>query len=100
MSDDNNDALVYVLRKTTGINYSVRTILDFLLNRCGNNDQAKLMLLCWFKHNNWRLSFDPPPVNAPPTVGIAYRAAVDEHGSVKAAIAALRAEAVRCIKTN
>jgi hypothetical protein len=77
------------------------TIIDALLEPCSNDDEAKLMLLCWFKHNNWRLSLDPAlPVNAPPTVGIAYRAAVDEHGSVKAAIAALRAEAARCVKAN
>jgi hypothetical protein len=36
----------------------------------------------------------------PPAVGLAYRAAVNEHGSVKAAIATLRAEAVRCVKAN
>jgi hypothetical protein len=79
---------------------AMTTILDALLNRCGDDDKAKLMLLGWFKHNHWRLSLDRLPVNVPLPVGLAHRAAVNEHGSVKAAIAALRAEAVRCVKAN
>jgi hypothetical protein len=100
MQDSNGDDVVWVLRHLTGRRYSVATIIDFLLRRCGDDEEAKLMLLCWFKHNNWRLSLDPLPVNVPSAVGLAYRAAVDERGSVKAAIAALRAEAVRCVKAN
>jgi hypothetical protein len=101
MQDGNDDKVANVRRTLGGRRYGITTIIDALLDRCGNDDAAKLMLLCWLKHNNWRLSLDPQPsVNVPPTVGIIYRAAVDEHGSIKAAIAALRAETERCTQMN
>jgi hypothetical protein len=100
MRDGNDDNIAYALRKLGGRKYSTTTIIDALLDRCGNDDAAKLMLLVQLKHNNWRLRLDPPPVNVPLAVGLAYRAAVEAHGSIKAAIAALRAEATRSTRTK
>jgi hypothetical protein len=70
------------------------TLMEALLTSIKNTDDAgQLLFLCCLKHEGWLIrDLKPPPFSS----GAArlYEAMVKQHGSVAAALAALKAEAL------